>query len=284
MAAMSSHPFFESRCPIHCAILEDAVMRSLLGGWSPAVVSLFVVAELLACPRLAASQAKDSSTGPAAVARLTAPVTSHHPPATSNGDVALDRRASDRLQSAQQILFDGRYADAMSAFTAVLESGDARGNYSLTSWAQHGMAIAAAFDGQLTKARSLYDDLLRGPMLFPLADSIEAAVMTKRHAMATALLDRFSGSYPSALGQQYAHSFRALDLLFSGSCDAALAEVTHAPDVDRPLPQAIRGFCAAKADRHAEAVALRDSVLTQPLADPNSWPMVVARGVALRIR
>ena len=263
-------------------------MRSLLGGWSPAVVSLFAAVELLACPRLAAPQAKDSATGPAPVARQATLATSHQSLATrattSRGEVALDRRATDRLQSAQRVLFDGRYADALTAFAAVLESGDARGNYSLTSWAQHGMAIAAAFDGQLTRARTLYDEVLRAPALFPLADSIEAAVLTRRHAIATALLDRFTNSHPSALGQQYAHSFRALDLLFSGSCDAALTEVTHAPDVDRPLPQAIRGFCAAKAGRHAEAVALRDSVLTHPLADPNSWPMIVARGVALKIR
>jgi len=261
-------------------------MRSLLGGWSPAIVSLFVAIELLACPRLAASQAKDSATGPAPapVARQASLATVHKTLATSGGEVALDRRAGARLQSAQHVLFDGRYADAMSAFAAVLESGDARGNYSLTSWAQHGMAIAAAFDGQLTKARALYDDLLRAPALFPLADSIEAAVLTKRHSTATALLDRFSDSHPSALGQQYAHSFRALDLLFAGNCDAALAELTHVPDADRPLPQAIRGNCAAKAGRHADAVALRDSVLTHPLADPNAWPMIVARGVALRIR
>jgi len=261
-------------------------MRSLLGGWSPAIVSLFVAIELLACPRLAAPQAKDSTTGPgpAPVARQASLAARHQTLATSAGEVALDRRAGDRLQSAQHVLFDGRYADAMSAFAAVLESGDARGNYSLTSWAQHGMAIAAAFDGQLTKARALYDDLLRAPALFPLADSIEAAVLTKRHATATALLDRFSESHPSVLGQQYAHSFRALDLLFAGSCDAALAEVTHVPDAERPLPQAIRGVCAAKAGRHAEALALRDSVLTHPLADPNSWPMIVARGVALKIR
>lgn len=258
-------------------------MRSLLGGWSPAVVSLFVAVELLACPRPAAAQAKDSATGPAPAARQTS-LANRRIQVASNGDVDLDRRASVRLASAQQILFDGHYADAMTAFAAILESGDARGNYSLTSWAQHGMAIAAAFDGQLTKARTLYDELLRAPALFPLADSIEAAVLTRRHATATALLDRFSDSHPSALGQQYAHSFRALDLLFSGNCDAALTEVTHAPDVDRPLPQAIRGFCAAKADRHAEAMALRDSVLTQPLADPNSWPMIVARSVALKIR
>ena len=260
-------------------------MRSLLGGWSPAVVSLCVAVELLACPSVAAPQAKDTTgTGPAPVARQASLATSNKTLATTGGEVALDRRATDRLQSAQHVLFDGHYADAMSAFAAVLEGGDARGNYSLTTWAQHGMAIAAAFDGQLTKARTLYEELLRAPALFPLADSIEAAVLTKRHATATALLDRFGDSHPSVLGQQYAHSFRALDLLFAGSCDAALAEVTHAPDTGRPLPQAIRGVCAAKAGRHAEAAALRDSVLTHPLADPNSWPMIVARGVALKIR
>ena len=259
-------------------------MRSLLGGWSPAVVSVCVAVELLACPRVAAAQAKDSTgTGPAPVARQPSLATSRVQVA-SNGDVDLDRRASVRLASAQQILFDGHYADAMTAFAAVLESGDARGNYSLTTWAQHGMAIAAAFDGQLAKARTLYDELLRAPALFPLADSIEAAVLTRRHATATTLLDRFSDSHPSALGQQYAHSFRALDLLFAGNCDAAVAEVTHAPDIDRPLPQAIRGACAAKAGRHAEAVALRDSVLTHPLANPDAWPMIVARGVALKVR
>lgn len=257
-------------------------MRSLLGGWSPAVVSLFVAIELLACVREAASQAKDT-TGPAP-GRQAAAATKQVVQLASSGEVALDRRATDRLQSAQQVLFDGHYADAMSAFAAVLESGDARGNYSLTTWAQHGMAIAAAFDGQLTKARALYEELLRAPALFPLADSIEAAVLTKRHATATALLDRFGDSHPSVLGQQYAHSFRALDLLFAGNCDAALAEVTHAPDTARPLPQAIRGVCAAKAGQHTEAMALRDSVLTHPLADPNSWPMIVARGVALKIR
>ena len=259
-------------------------MRSMLGGWSPAIVFICVAVELSACPHVASAQAKDSATGPAPVARQASLATRHQTLTASGGDVALDRRATDRLQSAQRVLFDGRYADALAAFAAILESGDARGNYSLTSWAQHGMAIAAAFDGQLTRARTLYDAVLRAPALFPLADSIEAAVLTRRHSTATALLDRFSGSHPSALGQQYAHSFRALDLLFSGSCDAALTEVTHAPDIDRPLPQAIRGICAAKAGRHAEAVALRDSVLTHPLADPNSWPMIVARGVALKIR
>jgi hypothetical protein len=202
----------------------------------------------------------------------------------SNGDVDLDRRATDRLDSAQHVLFEGRYADAIAAFGAVLESGDASRNYSLTTWAQHGMAVAEALAGHLARSRALYDDLLRGPSLFPVADSIEAAVMTQRHSTATALLDRFSETNRSVLGQQYARSFRALDLVFAGNCAAALAEVARAPDVGRPLPQAIRGLCAARSGRRAEALQLRDSVLSHPLADHRSWPMIVARGVALKVR
>jgi hypothetical protein len=253
-------------------------MRSLLGGWSPAVVSVFVAVELLACPRIAAPQSKE--TGPARPQGVAMrPVVQ----TASNGEVALDRRVSARLDSAQRILFDGRYADALSAFAAVLESGDARANYAWATWAQHGMAIAEAFAGHLTRSRALYDGLLAAPSLFPLADSIEAAVLTGRHTAANALLDRFSEMNPSVLGQQYARSFRALDLLFAGNCGGAVAELSRAPDSGRPLPQAIRGVCAAKAGRHVEAAVLRDSVLTHPLADPLSWPMIVARGVALKI-
>jgi hypothetical protein len=258
-------------------------MRSLLGGWTPAVVSAFVAVELLAFPRVAAAQSKDSG-GPArpqgAVVRSVAQTV----PLSSDGEVALDRRATVRLDSAQRILFAGRYADAMTAFDAILASGDARGNYSLIAWAQHGMAVSAALAGQRERSRALYDELLRGPSLFPLADSIEAAVLTGRRGTAAALLDRFGETQPSTLGQQYTHSFRALDLALNANCKGAVDEISRAPDADRPLPQAIRGLCAAKAGHRAEAMMLRDSVLAQPLADHRSWPMIVARGVALRIR
>jgi len=254
-------------------------MRSLLGGWSPAVVSVFVAVELLACPRIAAAQSKETATAKPQGAAMGPVVRT-----ASNGEVALDRRVSARLDSAQGVLFDGRYAEATSAFAAVLESDDARGNYAWTTWAQHGMAIAEAFAGHLTRSRALYDALLDAPSLFPVADSIEAAVLTGRHATANALLDRFSERNRSVLGQQYERSFRALDLLFTGNCDGAFAELSRAPDAGRPLPQAIRGVCAAKGGRRAEATMLRDSVLTHPLADPHSWPMIVARGLALRIR
>src|SRR4051812_15493685 len=214
-------------------------MRSLLAGWSPAVVTLLAAAEILACPRVAASQATGTGTGPGngrVVGTAVRTVAS-----SANGEVALDRRATKRLESAQQLLFEGRYADALAAFDAILESGDARGTEMLTSWARHGAAVSEAFAGHLSHARALYDEMLRGSSLFPLADSIEAAVLTSRHAMANTLLDRFAEAHPSMLAQQYAHSFRALDLLIAGNCTAAIAEVGRAPDNDRPLPQAIRG-------------------------------------------
>jgi hypothetical protein len=191
------------------------------------------------------------------------------------------------LEAAQSFLFDGRYADAVAAFAAVLESDDARGIDTLTAWAHHGMAVAEAFAGHPAAARAHYDAMLRvsGPTSLPLAiaDSIEAAVLTHRFAAATALLDRFSETHHSLLAEQYAHSFRALEWLFEGNCTAAAAALAEAPASDRPLPQAVRGACAAKAGRHAEAIALRDSVLTHPLADPLSWPMIIARGVALGV-
>src|SRR5438094_513496 len=133
-------------------------MRSLLGGWSPAVVTAFVAVELLACPRIAAAQSKETATA--------------KPQGAAMGPV-----------------------------------------------------VRTASNGEV-----------------------------------------------------------ALDLLFTGNCDGALAELSRAPDMGRPLPQAIRGLCAAKAGRRSEATMLRDSVLTHPLADPHSWPMIVARGVALKIR
>ena len=257
-------------------------MRSLLGGWSPAVISVFVAIEILACPRVASPQSAGGGTGPGNGRVAGTPVRTVVA-SSSSGEVALDRRATKRLESAQTLLFDGRYADALAAFDAVLESGDARSTEMLTSWALHGAAASEALAGHLSHARALYDEMLRGSSLFPLADSIEAAVLTGRHALANALLDRFAASNRSMLGQQYAHSFRALDLFVAGNCAAALAEAARSPDGDRPLPQAIRGSCAAKAGRHAEAAILRDSVLTHPLADPESWPMIVARGVALKI-
>ena len=260
-------------------------MRPLLAGWSPAVVAALVVVQLLAFPRKAAPQPQTQAVLPAGTARTAAP---HGAIRTvSNGEVALERSAATRLASAQRLLFDGRYADAATAFDAVLDRVDARRTDTLTSWASHGAALAEALAGHVAHALSLYEDMLRLPgasALAASADSIEAAVLTERHGAAGSLLDRFADTHPSALAQQYVHSFRGLDLALAGKCASAVAEVGRAPDASRPIPQAVRGLCAARAGRHEEAITLRDSVLTHPLANPMSWPMIVARGIALRIK
>ena len=260
-------------------------MRPLLAGWSPAVIAVLVAIELFACAGIAAPQPQPHAVVPAGTARTTTPRAVIRN--ASNGDVALERSATTLLASAQRLLFDGRYEDAVNAFDAVLGRGDVRGIDTVTSWASHGIALAEALSGDLTTARSLYDEVLRLPATSPLAaeaDSIEAAVLTRQRAAASKLLDRFAETYHSILAQQYVHSFRGLDLALGGRCSAAVAEVGRAPDTGRPIPQAVRGLCAARAGRRVEALALRDSVLTHPLADPMSWPMIVARGIALRIK
>ena len=256
-------------------------MRPLLAGRSPAVIAVLVVAELLAFPRLAAAQPQTHSVVPAGT---TVPRSSIRN--ASNGDVALERSAANRLTSAQHLLFDGRYADAVAAFGAALDRPDVRGTDTLTSWASHGIALAEALAGDLTTAHSLYDEVLRLPATSPIAasaDSIEAAVLTHQHGAAAVLLDRFAETHHYALAQQYVHSFRGLDFALAGKCASAIAEVDRALDTARPIPQAVRGLCAARSGHHAEAIALRDSVLTHPLADPMSWPMIIARGIALKI-
>src|SRR4051812_8877355 len=97
-------------------------MQSLLGGCSPAVVSLVIGFEIFACPHHATAQPAGSGAPikPAPVATAHAALQ-----ASSNGEVALERRVSSRLESAQHLLFDGRYADANAAFAAVLEGNAA---------------------------------------------------------------------------------------------------------------------------------------------------------------
>jgi hypothetical protein len=205
---------------------------------------------------------------------------------TADGDVVTSRRPAALLRDAQKDLFEGRYGDAASSFGAVASGRKAGPNDTLAAWAYHGVALARALAGDRSGARAEYDLMLRVAPESPLAiaDSIEAAVLTDRRDLARALLDRFASTRLGILPQQYAHSFRALSYMIAGQCTAAVAELRRAPDPGRPLPQAIRARCAAVSGRHAEAIALRDSVLTHPLANPDSWPMIIARGVARKIR
>jgi uncharacterized membrane-anchored protein len=204
---------------------------------------------------------------------------------TADGEVQMVRRPVLLLAEAQTELFEGRYADAASAFGAVLSRGDLESGDTLAAWAYHGVALAHALAGERAAARASYDSLLRLSPESPLAiaDSIEATVLTGQRERADSLIDRFLANRGGVLPKQYAHSFRALSLLLANRCEQAVIEVSRTPDPGRPLPQAIRGVCAARAGHHAAALALRDSVLQHPLADPFSWPMIVARGVASRI-
>lgn len=244
-------------------------MRSLLARrWLAAATPLLAFG-LLALPRRAATQQHAMLQGVSAikVSHARAP-------------------AANRLEDAQHLLFVGRYAQAADAFAAILESGDVRGIDTLTSWAYHGMAVAEALAGSTPRARSLYDQMLRTAPTSPLAtaDSIEAFVLSHRWSVANPLLDRFAKEHPGALFQQYVHSFHAVEWMLTGHCADALSELARAPDPDRPLPQAVRARCAAQSGNRAKSVALRDSVLTHPLADPMSWPMIIARGIAAQVR
>lgn len=204
---------------------------------------------------------------------------------TADGEVQTSRRPAMLLGQAQTELFDGRYMDAASAFGAVLSSGALQPDDTLSTWAYHGIAIARALAGDRAGARASYDRMLRlGPESpLAIADSIEATVLTGQRQRADALIARFLASRGGVLPRQYAHSFRALSFLLASRCGDALREVASTPDPARPLPQAIRGVCALNAGHREQALALRDSVLHHPLADPSSWPMIVARGVALKI-
>jgi hypothetical protein len=205
---------------------------------------------------------------------------------TADGEVQTVRRPARLLGEAQTELFEGHYADAASAFGAVLSSGALDSDDTLATWAYHGVAIARALAGDRTAARASYDELLHRSAESPLAiaDSIEATVLTGQRERANALIDRFLASRGGVLPRQYAHSFRALSFLLASRCEDALGEVARTPDPGRPLPQAIRGVCAVKSGHRVAAIALRDSVLQHPLADPYSWPMIVARGVARKIQ
>src|SRR4051812_17569971 len=92
-----NHPFEQSRCLTTRLDFEDGLMRPLLGGCSPAVVSLVVGFEIFVCPHHATAQ--PAGTGaptkpPVATARAVLQ-------ASSNGDVALNRKSTSRLESAQ---------------------------------------------------------------------------------------------------------------------------------------------------------------------------------------
>lgn len=195
-------------------------------------------------------------------------------------------RALYRLRIGDTYLHDGLYADAVRVYDAVLSSDDARGVDSLTSWAHRGLGLADAFIGRRTQAAAHFAEAFKTPSdpRYALSDSIDMLVATGQYESAARALDRMEATVSDADGQQYVQSFRALNTVLSGHCTAALETLQKVPDPNRPMPRTVRGRCASKRGDKAQAMALRDSVLKQPMADPFSWRMLIVRDAARAIR
>jgi tetratricopeptide (TPR) repeat protein len=196
-----------------------------------------------------------------------------------------EARAVYRLEVGDSYLWDGNYTQATRTYEEVLASDDARGVDSLTAWVHRGLALAEAFTGRTGRGASHFAQALKVPQApnRALPDSIEALVLTGQREAAGRALDRMAASV-GAQGEQYVHAFRALNFLLSGHCTDALAELSKASDPDRPIPRAIRARCAAKHGRLPEAMAVRDSVLRQPVPNPFTSTAIIARDVARKVR
>ena len=195
-------------------------------------------------------------------------------------------RALYRLRIGDTYLHDGMYPEAIRVYDAVLSGDDARGVDSLTSWAHRGLGLAEAFAGRRTQAAAHFAEAFKTPSdpQYALSDSIDMLVATGQYDAASKALDRMEATVTDAAGQQYVQSFRALNTVLSGHCTAALETLKKVPDQNRPMPRTVRGRCASKHGQKAEALALRDSVLRQPMADPFSWRMLIVRDAARAIR
>ena len=195
-------------------------------------------------------------------------------------------RALYRLRIGDTYLHDGLLPEAIRVYDAVLSSDDARGVDSLTSWAHRGLGLAEAFSGRRTQAATHFAEAFKTPSdpRYALSDSIDMLVATGQYDAADKALDRMEATVTDADGQQYVQSFRALNTVLSGHCTAALETLQKVPDQNRPMPRAVRGRCASKRGHKQEAMALRDSVLKQPMADPFSWRMLIVRDAARAIR
>ena len=204
--------------------------------------------------------------------------------ARENASPAL--RALYRLELGNSYLFDGMYVDARRTYDAVLAGSDAKGVDSLLSWAHRGIGMADALSGREVRGATHLGEALAFPVApqYALADSIEMLIVTGQHDAAAKALDRLEGSNTTQGTQQYAHAFRAVNSMLAGHCTRALEELAKAPYQDRPVPRAVRGRCASKHGRTAEAAAIRDSVLKQPMPDPFAWTMIIARDAARKIR
>ena len=195
------------------------------------------------------------------------------------------QRAVYRLEVGDSYLYDGLYTEATRTYNQVLASGDTRGVDSLSDWVHHSLGLVEAFNGRNTRAAGHFAAALktRASSDAALSDSIRVLVLTSQHDAAAAALDRYGAANSSPQGQQFAYALRGLNSMLAGHCTDALAALAKAPVQDRPIPRAVRARCAAKHGELATAIAIRDSVLKQPVPDPFAWNVLVARDIARKV-
>jgi tetratricopeptide (TPR) repeat protein len=191
-----------------------------------------------------------------------------------------DQQDVYRLDTGDAYLFDGQYREAARTYNAVLTGRAGSTNDNLARRADRGLALVDAFQGRSARAATHYAAALRGAGL---RDTIEMLVLTNQHDSAMKALDRLAASSSDRNTTQFAQAFRGLSWMMAGHCTQALPEIAKAPDQNRPIPLAVRGRCAMKHGQRTEALALRDSVLKQPVPDPYASPMLIARDAARKI-
>lgn len=189
--------------------------------------------------------------------------------------------ATYRLELGNTFLFEGELPQAAQAYNAVLSGPYAVNVDSLRRWAHHGLALVNVFNGRLDRAVTHFGDALSGRGA--LADTIEMLVLTAQHDSAIAAIDRFASSRKDENGKQFSQVYRALSWMNAGHCTQAIPELEKAPRQDRPIPMALRGRCASKHGQRIAAMAIRDSVMRQPVTDPFAWSVLIARDLARKI-
>ena len=188
-----------------------------------------------------------------------------------------------RLELGNTFLYQGEFQEAARAYNAILAGHDAVGVDSLVRWAHRGLALMNAFNGRPDRAIEHYNYALKGHGT--LADTIEMLVVTAQNDSANRAIDRFA-----AVGAgderrlQFSQVYRGLSWMNAGHCTQALPEIAKAPHQDRPIPMAVRGRCASKRGERVAAMAIRDSVMQQPVADPFAWSVLIARDAARKIQ
>ena len=257
----------------------------MFGNWSRAWIAIVAVATI-AAPAAAqrAGTTKRDSVGDAAAALLNvgraneARITLLK---AMRASTSQEQKALYRLELGDTFMYEGRYGEASRAYTAVLSGKDSVGVDSLIRWAHHGMALVDAFNGRPARAATHYAEALRGPST--IRDTIEMLVLTAQHDSALRALDRFAATHKEPSAVQFTQAFRSLSWMMSGHCTEALPEIAKAPQQDRPVPIAVRGRCAIKHGQRVDALAMRDSVLKQQVADPFAWTVLIARDAARKI-